>query len=396
MKYINAKDIFPDDLLEIIQEYTQGKYVYIPKKDGIRDKWGSKTSYSQELFIRNKHIYTKFLSGHDVAMLSKEYCLSVKSIRRILYNFKKEAYKMKEKIQKLLIDNWNIGLDIYQIYTTAWSVGNDYVIKVNKNFGNMKRNITMIKALNECNIPVALPIPTVNDEDYVESDENFYFLSKKLAGKEIINIFEEDNYLDIVNETGKIIARLHNAFLNCEEKVAFWDNSLLDEMKGWITEILAENDYRYITKVDLVESIVELEKDYDKLPRQLIHRDIYYGNILFDNNQFCGYIDFDFSQRNIRIFDICYFLLGLLVNKNKNKECVSKWKEMVKEFIKGYESLITLQRQEKVSICNVMKCIELLFVAYFIREKDEVNAKLSAELYYFLRENEAEITNMIL
>ncbi len=396
MKYINAKDLFPDDLLEIIQEYTQGKYVYIPKKDGIRDKWGSKTSYSQELLIRNKHIYTKFLSGHDLAMLSKEYCLSVKSIRRILYNFKKDANKMKEKIQKIIFNNWNIDSDIFQIYPTAWSVGNDYVIKINKNFGNMKRNITMIKALNECNVPVAVPIPTLNDEDYVESDENFYFLSKKLSGKEIINIFEEDNYLDIVYETGKIIAKLHNAFLTCEEKIAFWDNSLLDEMKGWITEILSKNDFKYISKIDLAESIIDLEKDYDKLPKQLIHRDIYYGNILFDNNQFCGYIDFDFSQRNIRIFDICYFLLGLLVNRSKNKECACKWKEIVKEFIKGYESLITLQKQEKENVCNVMKCIELLFVAYFIREKDEVNAKSSAELYYFIRENEAEITSMIL
>ena len=330
MKYVNGKDIFPNDLLELIQEYIQGNYVYIPKKDGNRDKWGRNTTYSQELLMRNKHVYEKYLSGYDVVNLSKEYCLSVKSIRRILFNYKKEAYKVKEKIQKLLFDNWNIDSDIYQIYPTAWSVGSDYVIKVNKNFGNMKRNITMIKALNECNIPVAVPIPTVNDEDYVESDENYYFLSKKLEGKEIINIFEEDNYLDIVYETGKIIAKLHKAFLVCEDKVAFWDNSLLDEMKGWITKIFEENDYKFITKIDLEKSIAELEKGYDNLPRQLIHRDIYYGNILFDNNQFCGYIDFDFSQKNIRIFDICYFLLGLLVNKIKNKECTSKWKEMVK------------------------------------------------------------------
>ena len=28
---------------------------------------------------------------------------------------------------------------------------------------------------------------------------------------------------------------------------------------------------------------------------------------LFYNNKFSGYIDFDLSQINIRIFDICYF-----------------------------------------------------------------------------------------
>ena len=406
MKYINAKNLLPDDLLEIVQEYTQGNYIYIPKKDGTRDKWGSKTSYNQELLIRNKHIHTDFLRGYDLAMLSKNYCLSVKSIRRILFSYKKEADKMKDKLQKLLSDNWNIEQDIFQIYPTAWSVGNDYVIKVNNNFAKMKRNIAMIKVLNERNIPVAVPIPTLSGEDYIECEENFCFLSKKLSGKEIINIFDEKNYLDIAGETGRIIANLHKAFLSCEDKVAFWNNSLLEEMKGWISNVLEENNYKYVSLFDLEESISELEEAYDKLPKQLIHRDIYYGNILFNNivnennivndnkSEFCGYIDFDLSQKNIRIFDICYFLMGLLVNRYQNKEYIVKWKEISKEFLKAYDSLNTIQKQEKESMCNVMKCIELLFTAYFIKEKDEVNAKSSAELYYFIRENETEITDI--
>ncbi len=49
MKYIYAKDVFPDDLLQIIQRYTQGNYVYIPRSHGSREKWGSKTSFKQEL-----------------------------------------------------------------------------------------------------------------------------------------------------------------------------------------------------------------------------------------------------------------------------------------------------------------------------------------------------------
>lgn len=33
MKYKNAKNIFPDDILEELQKYVQGEYVYIPIKD---------------------------------------------------------------------------------------------------------------------------------------------------------------------------------------------------------------------------------------------------------------------------------------------------------------------------------------------------------------------------
>ena len=67
-----------------------------------------------------------------------------------------------------------------------------------------------------------------------------------------------------------------------------------------------------------------------------------------------------------------------------------------KKLIEGYESLIKLNEQEKESMCNVMKSIELLFVAYFIREKDEASAESAAELYYFIRENEDEISNLLM
>lgn len=38
MNYINGKDIFPSELLDLIQDYAQGKYVYIPKKDENKEK----------------------------------------------------------------------------------------------------------------------------------------------------------------------------------------------------------------------------------------------------------------------------------------------------------------------------------------------------------------------
>lgn len=52
-----------------------------------------------------------------------------------------------------------------------------------------------------------------------------------------------------------------------------------------------------------------LRRDYKTLPRQLIHRDMHTSNLLYRNGMF-SYIDFDMSQRNVRIFDIVY-LAGL-------------------------------------------------------------------------------------
>ena len=41
----------------------------------------------------------------------------------------------------------------------------------------------------------------------------------------------------------------------------------------------------------------------------------------------------------------------------------------------------------------MMKNIELLFVAYFIGEEDEVAARESAKLFYFVKDNQERIKN---
>ena len=84
MSYIKAEEILPEDLIRAIQEYADGVYIYIPRKPGTRHAWGQKTDYKAELKARNDRIRNDFASGEGVALLSRKYHLSEKSIRRIL------------------------------------------------------------------------------------------------------------------------------------------------------------------------------------------------------------------------------------------------------------------------------------------------------------------------
>ena len=84
MSYANARDIFPDDILKIIQQYADGEYIYIPKKDENRMAWGELTQSKQELQIRNDRIYDDYISGISLQSLSKRYYLSPKTIQRII------------------------------------------------------------------------------------------------------------------------------------------------------------------------------------------------------------------------------------------------------------------------------------------------------------------------
>ena len=84
MSYIKAEKILPEELIRRIQEYADGVYIYIPRKPGTRHAWGQETDYKAELKTRNDRIRNDYAGGTGVAVLSRKYHLSEKSIRRIL------------------------------------------------------------------------------------------------------------------------------------------------------------------------------------------------------------------------------------------------------------------------------------------------------------------------
>ena len=82
MSYIRADQILPNELLEIIQQYVDGKLLYIPCKE--KQEWGCGTSAKKYFCDRNKRIYDAYLTGLSLIELSRSFCLSEKSIQRIL------------------------------------------------------------------------------------------------------------------------------------------------------------------------------------------------------------------------------------------------------------------------------------------------------------------------
>ena len=91
MKYKKAQNILPKDVLELVQKYIDGDYLYIPKKENKKKSWGEVSGIKSELKTRNFEIYNKYLEGISVKQLSKDYFLSESSIRRILYECKNKV-----------------------------------------------------------------------------------------------------------------------------------------------------------------------------------------------------------------------------------------------------------------------------------------------------------------
>lgn len=90
MSYKKAEQVFPAELLELVQKYVDGEYVYIPRKSSNKKEWGTETTIRNELKIRNRQIYQDHQSGCDLEHLSQKYYLSLKSIQRIVLQGKKK------------------------------------------------------------------------------------------------------------------------------------------------------------------------------------------------------------------------------------------------------------------------------------------------------------------
>ena len=82
MSYIKAEDVLPQELIETIQQYVDGKLIYIPCKE--KREWGSATSAKVFFRERNERIYETYKSGISLRELSHSFSLSEKSIQRIL------------------------------------------------------------------------------------------------------------------------------------------------------------------------------------------------------------------------------------------------------------------------------------------------------------------------
>ncbi|WP_346847144.1 MULTISPECIES: CD3324 family protein [unclassified Clostridium] len=88
MKYKNAQKILPKEIIKIIQQYVDGSYLYIPRKNENRKSWGENSGFKNELIERNTQIYNSFNNGSSVKELANKYYLTQNSIRKIIREYK--------------------------------------------------------------------------------------------------------------------------------------------------------------------------------------------------------------------------------------------------------------------------------------------------------------------
>jgi len=85
MKYINAADVLPEELLKEVQAYVKGDLLYVPN-DNNPIKWGEKSGSRIYYLKRNNEIRKNYKDGKSISEISNLYGLAFDTVKKILYS----------------------------------------------------------------------------------------------------------------------------------------------------------------------------------------------------------------------------------------------------------------------------------------------------------------------
>ena len=306
--------------------------------------------------------------------------------------FQEEQIMMTHKKLSELLTNWNMQNEAIRdiFYESgernehAWYVGENYMIKAFANLGNLKNCMNISKSLEKLGVSASTLIETIDGNEFVEDGQLYLVLTKRLQGERIkaVNMYEGD-YKGKARFVGEIIGQLSLALAKVDAVVN--DVNIYDNVKNWA--LPKAKDLLNIPENFWKDAMESFETLYSTLPKQIIHRDPNPSNIIMAEDTW-GFIDFDLSERNIRIFDPCYAATGILSESfdENNQEKLAQWIEIYKNIIYGYDSVAKLSDNEVKAIPYVILSNQLICCAWLSEQEKyknifQVNKKMTKWIY---------------
>lgn len=275
---------------------------------------------------------------------------------------------------KAVLSHWNKAYKkVSKITDHLWLMDNQYYLKAST-IESQAKNLGLYKELKKAGMPIPEIIKTSKGTDYCSFDGKYYWLYRAIEGTHIRSSDLIGNH-DVAVMVGKVVGGLHLALASVAGSDDFDDVYFMEEMNGWVKREIHKMPEAFYCRQMFETCISDMGSVYGSLKKQWIHRDIHLENLIFREGEFAGYIDFDLTQKNARIFDVAYFLINFMVGKSEDVAYIKLWKNMCRSFLEGYQTCNKLSKVERSSLTLMMACIEILFVAYFFSIEDDVNAR---------------------
>ena len=319
----------------------------------------------------------------------------------------KEEMMPTEKELRRILENWDIPqdlpiLDTYmqdgaKVSGNVWLIGEAYILKTADREGMLK-NLRIAEALATQNFTASTPISTKTGAAYLDG-EQITVLTRGIKGSPLA---KEDRFgadrRAFGCKYGESIARLHRALAMIEPEIDPLAQNLFAHVCEWaLPETKKQNTQYQLGLPDscFTDYVNHFGVLFDALPKQLIHRDPNPSNILFDGGEVSGFIDFDLSHRNVRLFDPCYCATGILSEWREVDAIYEKWPAVLEGILHGYDRIMPLTDAEKKAVYYVILSIQMSSVAYCEpQEALRELAKTNREMLVYIVKNKDRIMAM--
>lgn len=287
----------------------------------------------------------------------------------------------------------------------------EYVIRIYNNSNNTNRVILeheVLRQLKLKNLSFKIPSPLENDgKTHIKlknGTEGTIF--RKIDGN-----LPETLDIKVIKKIGEIAGELTNALLDINVdniinnvfahpyyEIFKVHESINEEL--FKSEIKSEkfDNFREIAD-NFCEEILNIYKFFsnekDSFPKQIIHGDFHYDNLLIDDNLNMAVLDFEFVAKDWRVMD-------LVIPLSKFIGCENSL-DLIKNFAIGYTSKIKL---EDIEIKYIPKLIQLriysnvvYFIGRYLSKEDTIDILYSKlPLYYkrimWINSNEMDIIKL--
>jgi len=299
---------------------------------------------------------------------------------------------------KQILTNWNIlqELEINSLKDNSiWSVGDQYILKSNKNIKYLNTHNIITKELNKIGYKASSFIKTKDNQEFFKEDQSYFVLLNKIVGDPLSFIDIYNNYQTIGHKYGQAIGDLHQVLNSLQSGIDLKNSNIYNTVITWA--LIETKEFIKINGLSdefYQDYQINFKKLYDKLPRQIIHRDSHPLNIIFDDNFVSGFIDFEISEVNVRIFDICYCATSILTEAKNFENGYEKWFNILSGLIKGYDKVMALTIEEKKAIIYIMYSIQMIFIAWFKENHNLENAKDNYQILIYLYKNNEKIRSL--
>ena len=148
-------------------------------------------------------------------------------------------------------------------------------------------------------------------------------------------------------EIGKMIAQMH---LSTSKIKLYRKNSMsIKNLNPLLNSIKFKSKKFTNLEKFLKNNFKDIKKKWPKkLPKGIIHGDLFIDNIFFKNNKLSGIIDFYFAANDYFMYEIAICINALCFDKINSKFKINKQK--IRNLIKGYENIKKISAKEKQSV----------------------------------------------